>query len=112
MPTVTIEVGNGEGGLHPLEVIVDTGFNGDLTLPTSLVRRLRLTHTGGSFARLADGAEVETRNYSGVVSWHGKLVDVSVIETGGDALLGMALMLDSKITVISRPGGAVTIEEE
>ncbi len=111
-PLVTIDIENGNGVLQSLEVIVDTGFNGDLTLPSGLIRRLRLPYSGQDFANLADGRPIRTYNYAGVVSWHEKPRNVTVIETDGEPLLGMSLLLDSKLTVSARPGGEVVIEEE
>ena len=37
---------------------------------------------------------------------------VTVLEIDGDPLIGMALLLDNRLTVSARPGGEVLIEEE
>ncbi len=44
-------------GLQYIEVWIDTGFNGDLVLPQSVVDRLELPHLGMLRATLADGSE-------------------------------------------------------
>ena len=108
---VTIEVSDRNGVLQPLEVILDTGFNGDLTLPRDVVQHLGLTYRGQTPWTLASGKEVMMSNYDGEVTWHGLLREVQVVETDGDALLGMALLVGSKITVDARIGGQVLIEE-
>ena len=108
---VTIEVSDRNGVHQPLEVILDTGFNGDLTLPRDMVQHLGLTYRGQTPWTLASGKEVMMSNYDGEVFWHGLLREVQVVETDGDPLLGMALLIGSKITVDARIGGQVLIED-
>ena len=43
-PLVTIEFGNGKGSFHTLEVVVDTGFSGELALPPELIQSLGLDY--------------------------------------------------------------------
>ncbi len=46
------------GDEYPLEAIIDTGFNGALTLPPALIAAAGLPLTGIDYATLADGTEV------------------------------------------------------
>ena len=107
---VTIEVSDSAGGLRPIEVVLDTGFDGDLALPSNVISDLELSYIGTVDVRLATGKKVKAPTYEGVVSWHGRQRNVIVIEAG-DGLLGMALILGSKLTVDARIGGEVLIEE-
>ena len=111
-PLVTIEMGNGQGNFQPVEVVVDTGFTGELALPAELIQSLGLDYIDDVRVVLADRVERWFGAYDGVMSWHGEPISVIVLETGGDSLLGMGLLLGSKLTVSARPGGAVLIEDE
>lgn len=108
---ITLDVADGNGVFVPLEVVLDTGFNGDLSLPAQVIRSLGLTYRGRITCTLATGEEAALSNYDGVALWHGQPRDVAVIETGGEALLGMALLMGSRITIDARVGGEARIEE-
>ncbi len=108
---VTIEIFDGNGALRSLEAVLDTGFNGDLVLPRDVILELGLTYRGKLSWTLATGQGEMMSNYDGVVSWHGQPRDIQVVETDSQSLLGMALVLGSKLTVDARIGGDVLIEE-
>ena len=109
---VTIEIRNGQGGLQAVEVVVDTGFNGELALPSDLVQSLGLEYIDDVPVVLADLQHRPVGAYAGVVSWHGRHREVVALEMGSEPLLGMSLLLDSRLTISCRPNGAVVIEEE
>ena len=109
---VIIEIRNGQGGLQAVEVVVDTGFNGELALPPDLVQSLGLEYIDDVPVVLADRQQRPVRAYEGVVSWHGRHREVVAIEMGSEPLLGMSLLLDCRLTISCRPNGPVVIEEE
>ena len=109
---VPIEISNSNGALEPLDVVIDTGFNGDLALPRDVILALGLAYRGELSWTLATGEEATFSNYDGVVSWHRQPRDVEVVETESESLLGMALLNGSKITVYAQVGGDVLIEED
>jgi len=111
-PKVTIEFGNGKGSFQSIEVVVDTGFSGELALPPELIRSLGLEYIDDVSVALADRQARPVWAYEGVVSWQGRSRDVMVLDMGSEPLLGMALLLGSRLTVSCRPNGAVVIEEE
>ncbi len=55
--TVHLFVRGPHGQEEDIEAVIDTGFNGFLTLSPALVRRLALPHLGQSRAVLASGQE-------------------------------------------------------
>jgi predicted aspartyl protease len=55
--TVRLLVRGLGGQEQEIDAVIDTGFNGFLTLPPALVRRLNLPHLGQSRALLANGRE-------------------------------------------------------
>ena len=107
---VTIEIEGYGGVFQPQEIILDTGFNGELVLPGEMIRDLGLSYGGRTLSILADGREVGADYYDGVVLWHGRRLAVEIVETAGESLLGMALLLGSHISIDARVGGEVLIE--
>ena len=108
---VTIDLFDGEGRPQPLEVVLDTGFTGYLTLPADSIRLLGLPPVGQRTFELANGELSEFQVYLGSVSWHGRPSDVLILQSDGVPLLGMTLLWGSRVTVNALTGGAVVIEE-
>ena len=110
-PMVRIEIADIDGNYHTYEIVLDTGFNGYLALPSNVIRRLGMSYKGQVPMRLAIGSTEDVSTYLGAVCWHGTPRDVVVIETDEEYLLGMSLLSGSKITIIAGVDGEVTIEE-
>ena len=111
-PKVIIEFGNGISSLQSIEVVVDTGFSGELALPPELIQSLGLDYIDDVSVALADRQARPVQAYDGVVAWQGRSREVMVLDMGSEPLLGMALLLGSRLTVSCRPNGPVVIEEE
>ena len=110
-PSIPIDIEGDDGNFHSTEVVLDTGFNGELALPFDAIQRLGLTYRGQSAISLAVG-EVLARYYDGTALWHGRRRDLQVLETDGESLIGMSLLEGSVITIQARAGGSVLIEED
>ena len=110
-PSIQIDIEDDDGNFHSTEVVLDTGFNGELALPFDAIRRLGLTYRGQSAISLAVG-EALARYYDGTTLWHGRRRDLQVLETDGESLIGMSLLEGSVITIQARAGGSVLIEED
>ena len=83
---------------HPtgvqVDVWIDTGFTGDLVLPESLIKDLKLEVTGSIDGVLADGSQVELSTYHCQLNWFGRVKDLEVIANSGQTpLLGVGLLL-------------------
>ncbi len=95
-----------------IEAVVDTGFDGELTLPLGLIQRLGYPYAGFTRGTLADGSAVRFDYHEGRVLWHGgEERAVVVLAADGDPLVGMALLRGSRLTIDAVPGGLVRIEE-
>src|SRR2546423_1240800 len=72
---------------------VDTGFNGSLTLPSSLIESLGLPWRTQGSAVLADGSLHRFDIHAAVVLWDGntRIILVEAAET--EPLVGMALLI-------------------
>lgn len=94
-----------------MEFILDTGYNGWLTLPRDTISRLGLTIRVERTVSLADGRSVELRTFAATVLWHGQPSSVYVVESESEPLLGMSMLWGSRLTLEAEEGGEVTIEE-
>jgi clan AA aspartic protease len=75
-----------------LDLVVDSGFNGEIVLPKSLIRKPRLTRYSSMFSELADGSMIRTKTYIGAILWFGQRKQVLVQATkSNEGLLGTQL---------------------
>ena len=113
-PVVSIEVAGSEGDFQAIEVVIDTGFSGELALPYYLIERLALAYRGISQDpwTLATGAEVPMHTYAGTIYWHGQRREVNVLETESESLLGASLLSGNRVLIDYHRSGRILIEEE
>ena len=108
--TVRLRV-RGPGGLEQdIEAVIDTGFNGFLTVSPALVGRLGLLRIGRSRVRLANGQEELLDLYEIEVLWDGQWRTVEIEAAETDALVGMSLVYGYSVYVEAVEGGRVVIE--
>ena len=96
--------------IQRIEAVIDTGYNGYLTLPGHYVNGLQLSFAGHRRGRLAVGTVILLEMYQAKVKWHGRQRDVLVSRTDGFPVLGMAMMEGSRLTMDIIDQGDVTIE--
>ena len=92
-----------------VEVVVDTGFNESLVLPSSVIRALGLEFRENTCCSLANGTTVNSLLYAVEVEWLGEWLPIVTGEMEGGALMGMQLMAGCHLTVHVVPGGLVEI---
>ena len=100
-----------ESRFQPIEVILDTGFTGYLTLPTESIQELGLPSVGRRTFELANGELFEFEVYLAAVLWHGRVSDALVLKSDSAPLLGMTLLWGSRVTQDALTDGDVTITE-
>jgi clan AA aspartic protease len=103
--------GEGEVKSEEIQVVVDTGYDGFLTLPPSVTDGLNLPSRGQGEALLADGSVHEVLLVSATVEWDGVLRRVVVEEVDAEPLLGMLLLEDYDLRIACREGGRVAIRK-
>jgi len=96
---------------HSIRAVIDTGYNGCLTLPAEIINRLGLKKRGERRAMLADCTIVPASQYKAAIYWHDQIRRSSVTQTAGDVLAGTQLLLNNRLTIDVIQGGNVTIEE-
>jgi clan AA aspartic protease len=94
-----------------IEAVVDTGFDGWLTLPPLLIARLQLPWRRRGRALLADGSESLFDIYEGAVVWDKRRRRISVDEVQATPLVGMSLMDGYELNMHVHIGGKVTISQ-
>jgi clan AA aspartic protease len=104
-------VQDANGQSHDVEVVIDTGFNGFLTLPPALIAALGLPWLCRQQGQLADGSVLAIDVHVATVDWNGQPRRVEVEAVDAKPLLGTALMEGSELRIQVVPGGSVTIVE-
>jgi predicted aspartyl protease len=109
---VRVRVHGLTGPAHPLEFIIDTGFEGQLSLPALVVTAMGMPFVQQILTRQADGNVVPAPAHRAVVEWDGaiRIVDV-VASSGGLALLGMDMLRNHDLRARCQVGGLIEIEK-
>jgi len=109
-PVIHLLVRGPVGQEQEIEAIIDTGFDGWLSLPSSLITRLRLVWHRRGRALLADGRESVFDIYEATVDWDGaaRRIPVDTAETA--PLVGMSLLEGYELIVRVQPGGFVIVK--
>jgi clan AA aspartic protease len=92
-----------------VEAVLDTGFNGYLTLPLAIITGLQLGLLGRAQGILADGSVELFDVYRAVVLWDGQPRSIDVQATATKALLGMKLLERHSLRIDVVNGGTVAI---
>jgi clan AA aspartic protease len=107
---LTVTVASLSGSLEArVEVVVDTGFTGHLTLRPETVERLALPVVGSAESVLADGSTIVEDFCLARVFWHGTPRSVHALVVDAIPLLGMSLLRGSELRVRAEPGGEVVV---
>ena len=106
---LTVEIVTPSGQPHPIEVALDTGFNGQIALPAITIQRLELSEESSRLAITATGDRVRLTTYYSTMMWHGEPRIIEVVEADSEPLLGMELLLGNRVTLDVLEGGPVTI---
>ena len=107
---VSLKVKGPLGKAREIEAVIDTGYDGFLTLPAWLAAELGLDFVGKGMAFLADGAEANFDVYDGVVDWDDREQAIMADAMGSTPLVGMKMLEGHRLTVDVLEGGAVVVD--
>jgi len=93
------------------ECIIDTGFEGFLTLPPTIINELGLSYLSEINANLADNTNITVDVYLATIIWKGVERNVAVLSMGRRPLVGTALLEDYHLSIDFYEGGSVLIDE-
>jgi clan AA aspartic protease len=106
---VRLQILDAAGNPTDLDVVIDTGFNGYMTLPMAIIRQHHLALHGTRSVTLGDGTQVMLDIYRATILWMGQPRTVQALAAEGGALIGMALLYGSEVSLRVLDGGPVTI---
>jgi len=109
VPTLKIALVGIEAQEFEIDAEIDTGFNGDLSLPLERIVSLGWIHRGDESVVLGDGREARVDVYRGIVLWRGTPRLVFVMAAEAKALVGVGLLGGNRLTIDFHPGGQVSI---
>ena len=107
---VSLTVDGPAGQTRDMEAVVDTGFNGFLTLPPAAVAELGLPFVSIGRATLADGSEISYGIYGVTVLWDSQRIYIEADAADTTPLVGMLLLDGHDLSVQVRNGGRVVIQ--
>ncbi len=108
-PRLTLNL-TGAAGEFPVELIVDTGFAGDLSLPSHLAERLAGEYAGFSERRLANGQRFQCRVHEILLAWNDEMRPTEVLVLEGDPLIGTVLLRDHLLQMEMTDGGEISAD--
>lgn len=108
--TLPLLVGDSNGQREMINTVIDTGFDGFLSLPSEVIVRLRLPWRTSNIATLGDGSETLFDFYEGIVIWDGQYRTIDIAEPETEPLLGLAMLRRYRLQVDNFEGGIVAIE--
>jgi clan AA aspartic protease len=108
--TLPLVIGNLTGQREVIDTVIDTGFDGFLSLPSEIIARLGLPWTISNLATLGDGSEVLFDFYTGTIIWDGQYRTIDIAESETEPLLGMAMLYGYRLQIDNVEGGSVKIE--
>lgn len=98
-----------DGREREFETVIDTGFNGSLTLPPVVIAELGLPWRTRGVAVLANGREEQFEIHTATVVWDGFRKNILVQAADTDPLLGMGLLYGYSLHIDVFDGVDVTI---
>ena len=107
--TIRLTVRGLTGQEQEIEAVIDTGFDGALSLQLVDITSLGLPWRRRGRALLADGTESVFDIYEATVVWDGIPRRVAIDAADIDPLVGMRLLNGYELTIQAVVGGLVTI---
>ena len=108
--TIRLVVGNVDSQRQMIDAVIDTGFTGFLTLPSSVLADLNLRAYRREEGILGDGSTCVFDVYRGLVIWDGELRRIDINESDTEPLVGMGLLYGYRMQLDVIEGGTVTIQ--
>ena len=111
-PIVSIQLRHETGVFTPFDVKFDTGFNGELGLPTSVIELLRKSSAESRVVTFANGDVATVDAYDVDVMIDGEVRRLNAMDFGsGSLLLGMKALPTWQGCVEFKINGDVTIQK-
>lgn len=109
-PAVEIEIRRTRSGTQTVEALLDSGFNGAVSLPVDEVEKLGLPLMTEHAVTLADGSDVNVKVHVGFIRLGEQWKRCAVLATGDVPTVGMHLLQRLKVCFEAVDGGDIEIE--
>jgi clan AA aspartic protease len=109
LPLVRLEL-RGSITQITVEFVVDTGFDGEFTLPINLIQRLGARFIGNHKVEFADQFRQRAPHYQVEIEWDEGARLVEVIAVEGRPLMGNGAMVEMDIHIEMTEGGDVLLQ--
>jgi clan AA aspartic protease len=107
---VRLTVRGPQGQRRRISAVIDTGYNGTLTLPPDVIADLGLPWIQIAEVTLGDGSTIECNTFAGIVVWNRKPINILIEEAEATPLVGMELMQGFRLTIDVERRGRMTIK--
>lgn len=94
-----------------VQMVLDTGYVGTLTLPSKVIRQFGLPFLRNMVAKLADGTSIDVDIHEANILWHGFEQGAEVIILDDRPLLGMLMLDGSSMSVDFVNDGPMILNE-
>lgn len=111
-PLLRLVIRGAEGRQVTIDALVDTGFDGSLALPESLIATLALPERRTLSPvryRLADESIVIPQSFTARILWEGIERPVRVLQLGSHPLVGMGFLYGYRVCVEALDGGDIEV---
>ena len=110
-PIIPLSICGSDGKVYTQDAIVDTGFNGWLSLPPDLIAELNLKWKRRGKAILGDGSECIFDVYEAVLVWDKNFLTIPIDEADSEPLVGMSLIEGYQLIVQGFEGSHVELNK-
>ena len=108
---VNLSICSSKGKVCSQDAIIDTGFNGWLSLPPDLIAKLNLKWKRRGRAILGDGSQCIFNVYEAVIVQDERYRTIPIDEADSEPLVGMSLMEGYQLIIQVFEGGNVEIQK-
>ena len=110
-PIIPLSICGSDGKVCTQDAIVDTGFNGWLSLPPDLIAESNLKWKRRGRAILGDGSECVFDVYEAVLVWNKNFLTIPIDEADSEPLVSMSLMEGYQLIVQVFEGSHVELNK-
>jgi clan AA aspartic protease len=107
--TMQLHVAGPNGHQQEVTAIIDTGYNGALSLPLAMVTALALPPSASRMVTLGDASQRVFDFYTAHIYWEGQAQRIRVLCVEGSPLVGTQLLQGHKLEADFTTGGVVTL---
>jgi clan AA aspartic protease len=107
--TLPVEFIGPNGKSLTVQAVIDTGYTGYISIPTSMAIELEPEWAGTSTGYLADGSPHNFDEYETRLTWQGMGVQLTIEAGTPQVLIGMRLLYGQELHALVLPGQEVAL---